>query len=129
MLFLRWPAVSACALVGACSSPFTSGDCTLTIRPAITVEVREMASGRPLADSAAGVARSGAYVDSLKPFMSDSVGTLTALQAYGPAGTYRVELRRPGFQDWVREGVRVTANRCGDNTVALRADLAVIPTR
>ena len=124
----KWHALSGLAVVAGCSSPFTSGDCTLIVRPATTVEVREIGSGRALADSASGVARSGTYVDSLKPFSTDSAGKLTTLQAYGPAGTYRVELRRANFQDWVRDGIRVTANRCGDNTVALRADLIATPT-
>jgi len=119
----KWLAVSGSVLVAGCSSPLTSGECTLILRPAITVEVRELATGRPLADSATGVARMGTYVDSLKPFTRDTSGKLTGLQAYGPAGTYRVELARPGFEAWVRDGIRVTANPCGDNTVSLRADL------
>jgi len=105
-------------------------DCTLIVRPAVTVEVRESGSGRPLADSARGLARTETFADSLKPFTTDGVsGKLVALQAYGPAGTYRVELQRPGFQPWAQDNIRVTANRCGDNTVALRADLVATSTR
>ena len=116
------------ALVSGCSSPFTNGDCTLIVRPAVTVEIRDTESGRPLADSASGVIRNGLYVDSLKPFRADSAGRLVALQAYGSAGIYRVEIRRPGYQDWVSENVRVTENHCGDNTVALSATLiAAVP--
>jgi len=61
--------------------------------------------------------------------VTDNSGKLAALQAYGPAGTYRVELQRPGFQPWALDGIRVTATHCGDNTVALRADLVAVPTR
>jgi hypothetical protein len=114
----------------AFSSPFTSGDCTLVVRPAVTVEVRELGSGRAIADSAKGTARAGTYSASLRPFMTDaSSGKLASLQAYGPAGTYRIELQRPGFQPWTREDIRVTADRCGNNTVALRADLVVAPSQ
>jgi hypothetical protein len=124
---LRISLVVAMGLVvlSGCSSPFVSTECTEVVLPAVTVEVRELGTGRPLADSATGIAQTGTYTDSLRPFQFDSVppGKLVSLQAYGPAGTYRLELQRPGFQPWVREGIRVTRNRCGDNTVALRADL------
>jgi hypothetical protein len=119
-----WGAFGLVVLCG-CSSPFVSTECTEIVLPAVTVEVRELGTGRPLADSATGIAQTGTYTDSLRPFRFDSIspGKLVSLQAFGPAGTYRLELHRPGFQSWVREGVRVTRNRCGDNTVAIRADL------
>ena len=122
-LMKRWRVLGLC-VAGGCSNPFNSGDCTELVRPAITIEVRELGSGRALADSASGIARTATFADSLKPFQTESAtGKLVALQAYGPGGIYRVDLQRPGFQPWSRDDIRVTSNRCGDNTVALRADL------
>lgn len=121
---------SLLALAG-CDNPFNSGECALVVRPAVTIEVRERGSGQPLADSASGVAQTGTYTDSLRPFAYDSLpsGKLAALQGFGPAGVYHVELQRPGYASWTTDGVRVTANRCGDNTVALRADLVPLSTK
>src|SRR5689334_6305561 len=109
-------------LVG-CSSPFDSGDCVELVFPAVTVEIRELGSGRPLADSAKGVVQTGTHTDSLRPYKTDESGQLVDLQGYGPAGTYRVEVQRAGFRPWAQDNIRVTAGRCGDKTVALRADL------
>ena len=125
-----WRIIGLVVLSGS-SSPFVSTECTEIVLPAVTVEVRELGTGRPLADSATGIAQTRTHTDSLRPFRFDSIppGKLVSLQAYGPAGTYRVELQRPGFQPWVHDGIRVTANQCGDNTVALRADLTPLASQ
>ena len=116
-------AVAFLTLGVACDNPFGSGDCTLLVRPAVTIEVRETGSGRSLADSAKGVVRTGTYVDSLKPSRSDASGVLVALQGGGTAGTYSIELVRPGYAVWTRSNVHVTGERCSVHTVDLRADL------
>jgi len=124
----RWPAFGFCLLAG-CSSLLDARGCPALLHPALTIEIRELGSGRPLADSARGVARAGTFADSLQPYAYEAAsGKLYALQAYGPAGTYRVDLQRPGFQPWAQDNISVTSNRCGDNTVAVRADLVPAAT-
>lgn len=110
--------LSACGI-------FDPGVCTTEARPAIIVEVRDALSGAPAAAGAQGYVEEGA-------FRAELVGPLPAqpgeegLRFFGPeerAGTYRVTVEKPGYQQWRREDVRVSRDECHVRTVHLRADL------
>ncbi len=64
----------------------------------------------------APIVRDGAYVDSLMLVALD-----TRVAAFERAGTYRVEVRLTGYQNFTASGVRVTAGTCHVNAVGVSA--------
>ena len=103
--------------------------CTQGFSPAISVDVRVAATGAPAWWGAAGWVQDGTYRDSLleqSANPADSTAAVPLAAAWGRPGTYRVVVRREGFQEWVREAVTApeTGGQC--STVVpqqLQADL------
>lgn len=129
---VTWHLVGAVFLLATgCVSPFDPAVCTAVAVPAIVVEIRDARTGVPLAGLAAGVVRDGAYVDSLRPagFLdaTDVVGSMLSRQAaHERPGTYTIDIRRSGYQDWTRVGVRVRSGRCHVETQSLVAQLQAV---
>ncbi len=123
----------ALALLPACadsSSPEDNFACTALSVPGIDVEIRSAVSGTPIADSARGVARDGAFVDSLRPgrMLSNAPSDLLSRKgAYARAGTYTIRIERAGYQPWDTTGIRVQAGRCNVTTARMVAHLIPIP--
>jgi hypothetical protein len=117
-------------LAPACRSPFSRDyNCTADVRPAIEVEIRDAATGSPLAQAASGVVRDGAFTDSLSPArsLSSDPSSLLSLSAAGERpGTYSVEVQRSGYRTWTATNVSVGRNACHVETRLLRADLVRI---
>ena len=115
-------------IVAACNRSPVSAACLGVISPAIRVQVLDSVTLRPAAGGASGWVREGTYQDSLKvigwtgPAMADSMAIEMAA-AYERPGTYVVEITRPGYEDWRREGVRADDGICGVETVGLTARL------
>ena len=97
--------------------------CTATAPVAISITVRDSASGRALADSASGTARLGTVTDTL--LHVDSLTLIGGRQT----GTYDVAVLRTGYRTWTRLGVPAThTNVCGGvETVNLLAGLHSLP--
>ena len=103
--------------LGACSSsPTDPIVCDTSARAGITVTIKDAATLEPLAANARGVVRDGAYVDSLVLVAPD-----TRAAAFERAGTYSVEVRLTGYQNFNASGVRVTAGTCHVNAVVVPA--------
>ena len=102
-------------------------DCTASIEPGVIVEIRDSRTGAPLGDSARGVVRDGAFVDSLSPAGGTTEGGAPQLHALRAAderpGTNVVEVRHPGYRAWDTSGVLVPAGVCHVRTQHLRARL------
>lgn len=120
--------VPALALAGC--DAFGPRECTLDVRPAIEVSIRDAATDEYLAGSASGAVTDGAFRDTLRFSRghslpgSDGRTVWTALRAADERpGTYRVEVVVPGYDMWVREGVRVRDGDCHVRTVTLDARL------
>jgi hypothetical protein len=87
--------------------------------PALQVDVRDAATGQPLAWRAllitvreTGRADTASLGDgSVIP--ADTTRLLTVTANTVSAGTYTVIVRRPGYREWVRRDVRVDADNCG----------------
>ena len=95
--------------------------CPDSVNPAIVVEVRDAVSGGPAAVNSVGTLRSGAFIETIEP-----LGELTLISERAGVGTYRVEVRKAGYRDWVADDVRVreTGGACSAiQTVTLRATL------
>lgn len=110
-------ALTALCTLGACSStPSDPIVCDASARAGITVTIKDTETLEPLAANARGVVRDGAYVDSLVLVASD-----TRAAAFERAGTYSVEVRLTGYQNFNASGVRVTAGTCHVNAVVVPA--------
>ena len=101
--------------------------CTADYRFGLTVTVVDSVTSAPPA-SAVLLARSGAFVDSVGP-ATPVVGSLNGppvlvLSAAGERpGTYDLTVRAPGYRDWTRTGVEVTADECHVHGVPVTARL------
>lgn len=99
--------------------------CTENLVAGVTVEVRDAMTAAPAACAATGEVREGDYVDPLGDFGSCATYPELAYLsgAYERAGTYRVSISKPGYKEWVRDGVVVTADACHVRTAFLSANL------
>ncbi|MBA3557313.1 MAG: hypothetical protein H0W30_01815 [Gemmatimonadaceae bacterium] len=97
------------------------------MQPAVEVEVVDLLIGEPAAQGARGAIHEGSSIDSLRPHAGRSDGTLLTLSAGGRPGTFRVELRKPGYRDWSRNGVTARGGDCGVRTTQVRAELQPAP--
>ncbi len=103
--------------LGACSStPTDPIVCDASARAGITVTIKDALTLEPLAATARGVVRDGAYVDSLVLVAPD-----TRAAAFERVGTYTVEVRLTGYQNFNVSGVRVTTGTCHVNAVVVPA--------
>ena len=101
----------------ACFEPI-GPSCTLEAVAGIAVDLRrESGQSLPVAD-AVGRALDGEDVVELEPFADQLVG------AWERPGTYTVTVDKPGFETWVRTGVRVEAGECHVVPVRLEATLS-----
>lgn len=98
--------------------------CTAIAVPGIQVDVRDSVTGLPATDGALGIARDGAYADTLETL--PTMGPLpspTMLGAWERQGTYDVTVSRTNYLTWSAAGVRVTGDACHVTTVKLEANL------
>lgn len=89
--------------------------CTMEARSALAVVVVDSVTGAGLAATTVALARDGTFSDTLSG--RDSVVS----GVFERAGTYRVELRSPGYRAWARDGITVGRDECHVQTVRLRA--------
>jgi hypothetical protein len=114
-------------IVSACTSITGDRACTADFRYGLTVTVQDsLTSAAP--GSALLIATSGLYVDSVGPhapvqWVPTQPPVLQLNTAGERAGTYALTVRASGYRDWVRTGVRVTADECHVRPVALTARL------
>lgn len=107
----------AVSLVSGCSVlPSDSRVCTAEFRFGLIVTVVDSLTASP-PSSAVLIARSGAFVDSVGPYAPQPLvlngpPVLILPTAGERAGTYDITVRAPGYRDWTRTSVRVTADEC-----------------
>lgn len=119
----------ACAAVlsAGCGILDSPKVCTADFRYGLVVRVVDSASGTA-PDSASLVATSPGFVDSVGPvrpaqMFADSAPALYLLSAPERPGFYNIEVSSPGYQDWRRQGIRVTADECHVRRVNILARL------
>ena len=96
----------------------TGYDCTLLVEPAVIVEIYDRTSGAPAVEGSRGFIQDGIYRDTLQRYESVIGSSLPALAgAWGPAGTYQLQIQNPSYSPWDTVGVRVTRGKCGPQTV------------
>jgi len=90
-----------------------SGDCSDELRSAMRVDVVDSLTGAPAAAAATVWVRSSTFLDSIR--VPDSVASATAaywMEDKVKGGTYSVEVRKAGYRQWLRDGIRIDADRC-----------------
>jgi hypothetical protein len=117
--FVGWYSI----LIGAVAcSGSTSPVCTLEMRPALAVYVKDSVTRAGVASGASLVVREGSYKDSVAaPNSRPDLDNSALLAAGERAGTYQVSVLKPGYATWVQSDVRVTSTKCHVNTVNLTA--------
>jgi hypothetical protein len=121
------PACAAAFALTACDRLSLPHACTADFRYGLNVTVVDSLTNTPPA-SATLIARAGAYVDSVGPRAPLPNGpqgpaVLILSTAGERPGTYDLTVRAPGYRDWTRTGVQVTADECHVHPVALTARL------
>lgn len=94
-------ALTACGITGT--------DCTNIAQPAVDVAVRSANDEEPV-EGALVVVRDGAFADSA---VTGPDGRPAQFLAPNRAGVYRVSVEKDGFEPWVRTGVEVGLDECG----------------
>lgn len=102
--------------------------CTANFVWGLHVTVQDSVTGGPSASGAQLIARDAAYADtSSYPPNRPDLDNLPLVAAGEREGTYTVTVRKPGFVDWERRDVVVTADECHVRPVALTALLKRAP--
>lgn len=115
----RLAASALLPLAAGCTTPFAGRECTTDVRPALNVQLRDARTGAALAGPATATARDGTYLD------AKEIGTLESelRLAQERPGVYEVVVRKQGYREWTRAGVRVRDGECHVRTVKLVAEL------
>ncbi len=110
----------AALAVAGCNVEPIGPICTAIAVFGINLEVRG-AGGAPAAQGAIGVAREGAFVDTL--LVLDELRMAGAVER---AGTYELEVSKPGHETWSATNVTVTEDEC--HVIPVQLDVNLIPT-
>jgi hypothetical protein len=109
---------SVTSLVSACAVDA----CDTGIFPSIIVEVRDSVTGAAAAAGAEGRAIDGSFVVALGAYDVDPEGAPLSLATPGErAGTYTVQVTKPGYSLWERTIVQVDDFGCHTDHVQLSA--------
>jgi hypothetical protein len=114
-------AVMAAALVTAgCSQQADPPICTALYAFGLTVTTVDAETGDSLTVTPMGIARDGAFSDTMQVFGNRLMG------AGERAGTYNITVTAPGYARWDTTGIMVTADECHVHGVGLTARLAPV---
>jgi hypothetical protein len=92
------------------------------------IAVQDSVTGAWIAGGTTVVARDGSYRDSVTNVIGTAAwDALSIAVAEGRAGIYDVTVRRAGYADWHRNGIRVSADDCGPRAVEVVARLQPKP--
>jgi hypothetical protein len=113
-------ALLAAVAVGACDDSATNVVCPDAATPAVVVRVVDGVTQQRMELLVTGSWTTGAARDSLRHL---GAGAERYLAAFGPAGTYTIHLRRPGYAAWELGGIVVPDATCGPQTQEISAAL------
>lgn len=114
------------AALGACNDP-NDVACTLDIRPALTVTVRDARSDAIITAAATVFASEGSWRDSLRArgttMVDGSPVLVTKSGADERPGTYRLDISAPGYVSRTVNGLQASAGVCHVTEVRYTARL------
>jgi hypothetical protein len=113
-------AIMAVTTAGSCPLPTEEYVCTADFRFGLAVHVKDSATHAWTASGAhlITVDQHGVVVDSGLAFPNTfpagraDLDSLSLSGAGEHAGVFQVTVRKPGYKDWIRSGVQVTADKC-----------------
>lgn len=119
--------VAIAGLLQACTSPFDGTLCTDQFVYGLNVTVLDSLTLSP-PTKATLLARSGAFTDSVgprspSPLTNGGPAMLLLWTAGERAGVYDITVKAPGYRDWTKNGITVTADACHVNPVSVTAKL------
>jgi hypothetical protein len=119
-------ALAATFATTSCEEPLTVECLSVPVAGLLVAVVDSITLSPPT--EATLVARSPAFIDSIGPVEPSRVtttqrDTLVLYAAVDRPGTYSVQVRSPGYGEWLRTTVAVTADACHVRTVTLTARL------
>ena len=111
----------------AWSCGLTEVVCTADFRYGLNVTVADSATGAPPAEATL-IATSGAFVDTVGPnrpvpAVFNGPPVLILSTAGERPGAYFVLVRSPGYRDWAKGNVEVTADKCHVRPITITARL------
>lgn len=119
-VILCWGLIASLACSGP--GPNTSPICTADFRAGLLVYVKDSVTNAGVASGASLVVRASGFKDSVAaPRDRPEVDGFPLQAAHERAGTYQVEVSKPGYATWSLNNVQVTRNECHVNTVSLTA--------
>ena len=123
------PLAVATVVLGACDLMNSRNViCTDIFVSGLVVSVQDSLTGAPAASGAQLIAQDGAYADTASyPPNRPDLDAQPLVSAGERPGAYTVRVSKPGFLDWVRGGIIVTADECHVRPVALTARLQRAP--
>ena len=98
--------------------------CTAEYRFGLGVQVQDSISGQLITSGARLIVRDGAFVDTVQaPVNRPDVDSLPIPAVGERPGVYTLTVQKPGYREWRKSGVRVTADRCHVQPVGVTARL------
>jgi predicted lipoprotein with Yx(FWY)xxD motif len=97
--------------------------CDAIAKPAVRVTVHDARTGAAIAAGTTIVVSDGAFRDSIVVTDRADVNGYPYGLAIERAGTYTVTVRKAGYEDWTRTGVRAERGRCNVATATLAVRL------
>jgi PEGA domain len=102
------------ALVSSCSVDTV---CTAELRSVLQLDALDSVTRAPAAGGATAWLRGGSLVDSVTvPDTATSSLIYEWFEDRVKAGTYTVQVQKPGYREWTQTNIRVNANACHTTT-------------
>ena len=120
---IRLPLVLLLGTVASCNLVTGDRACTADFRYGLAVGVRDSATDAAIASGATliTVDQKGSTDSVSFPLNRADLDPLSLPGAGEHAGTFLVTVRKTGYRDWVRSGVRVTSDECHVRLTSLTA--------
>ena len=116
----RTPLFIALVASASCGILTSSDKCGALSRPAITLYVIDSITGVVPSAPSTVIATMGARVDTISAGGTNTDHAFNI--GFDLAGVYSLVAKTPGYRDWMRSGIAVNANNCGDvSTVSITA--------
>lgn len=125
-----WFAVSTAVLaLSACEQISEPVPCPAYIPPSVLVTVRDSVTSANLTAGSTLVLRDAAGVaDSVSVPAPPPPATIEAYGlGQGGTGTFSLTVRRAGYREWAKSGIKVKEGQCGAETVNVEARLQPAP--
>jgi hypothetical protein len=98
--------------------------CTAIYQFGLAVKAQDSITGQFITSGARLIVREGTFVDTVQaPANRPDVDSLGVPAAGERPGVYTLTVQKPGYRDWTKSGVRVTADECHVHLVRVTARL------